>query len=104
VVEATIVTYRLTGYERIGCTLQQLAEITKQDIFRVYFLFWGTIHFLIQEVRDKENEFPLLAEIISYPNERAELFSLSTKKTYNFWKQGRSLEEIATIRNLKVST
>ena len=79
-IEATIVTYRLTGYERIGCTLQQLAEITKQDIFRVYFLFWGTIHFFIQEVRDKENEFPLLAEIISYPNERAELFSLSTKK------------------------
>ena len=79
VVEATIVTYRLTGYERIGCTLQQLAEITKRDVFRVYFLFWGTIHFLIQEVRDYENEFPLLAEIISYPNERAELFSLSTK-------------------------
>lgn len=104
VVEATIVTYRLTGYERIGCTLQQLAEITKQDIFRVYFLFWGTIHFFIQVVRDKENEFPLLAEIISYPNERAELFSLSTKKTYDFWRQGRSLEEIATIRNLKVAT
>ncbi|MEC2915576.1 helix-turn-helix domain-containing protein [Bacillus cereus] len=103
-IEATIVTYRLTGYERIGCTLQQLAEITKQDIFRVYFLFWGTMHFFIQEVRDKENEFPLLAEIISYPNERAELFSLSTKKTYNFWRQGRSLEEIATIRNLKVAT
>ena len=38
------------------------------------------MHFFIQEVRDKENEFPLLAEIISYPNERAELFSLSTKK------------------------
>ena len=103
-VEATIVIYRLTGYERIGCTLQQLAEITKQDIFRVYFLFWGTIHFLIQEVRNKENEFPLLAEIISYPNEKADLFSLSTKKTYNLWKQGRSLEEIATIRNLKVAT
>lgn len=79
-VEATIVIYRLTGYKRIGCTLQQLAEITKQDIFRVYFLFWGTIHFLIQEVRNKENEFPLLAEIISYPNEKADLFSLSTKK------------------------
>ena len=83
--------------------MQQLAEITKRDVFRVYFLFWGTIHFLIQEVRDYENEFPLLAEIISYPNERAELFSLSTK-TYNFWRQGRSLEEIATIRNLKVAT
>ena len=39
VVEATIVTYRLTGYERIGCTLQQLAEITKRDVFRVYFYF-----------------------------------------------------------------
>lgn len=88
VIEATIVTYRLTGYERIGCTLRQLAEITKRDIFRVYFLFWGTIHFLIQEVRDKENEFPLLAEIISYPNERAELFSLSTKKHIIFGDKG----------------
>ena len=37
-IEATIVTYRLTGYERIGCTLQQLAEITKQDIFRCIFI------------------------------------------------------------------
>ena len=26
------------------------------------------------------------------------------QKTYNFWRQGRSLEEIATIRNLKVAT
>ena len=26
------------------------------------------------------------------------------RKTYNFWRQGRSLEEIATIRNLKVAT
>lgn len=91
--EATIVTYRLTGYKRIGCTLQQLAEITKQDVFRVYFLFWGTIHFIIQEVRNKESEFPLLAEIISYPNEKADLFSISTKKHIifgdkdAFWKK-----------------
>ena len=103
-VEATIVIYRLTGYKRIGCTLQQLAKITKQDIFEFIFYFRGIIHFLIQEVRNKENEFPLLAEIISYPNEKADLFSLSTKKTYNLWRQGRSLEEIATIRNLKVAT
>ncbi|PEB52658.1 recombinase RecQ [Bacillus pseudomycoides] len=103
-VEATILTYRLTGYERIGYTLQQLAEITKQDVFRVHLLFWGTIHFFIQSVRKKEKEFPLLTKIISYPNERADLFSLSTRKTYQLWKQGRSLEEIATIRNLKPAT
>ncbi|KFN02755.1 recombinase RecQ [Bacillus clarus] len=103
-VGATILTYRLTGYERIGYTWQQLAGITERDVFRVYFLFWGTIHFFIQVVRDKENEFPLLSKILSYPNERADLFSLSTKKTYNLWKQGRSLEEIATIRDLKLAT
>ncbi|PED71833.1 recombinase RecQ [Bacillus pseudomycoides] len=103
-IEATIFTYRLTGYERIGYTLKQLAEITNQDVFRVYLLFWGTIHFFIQSVRDNEKDFPLLTEIISYPNERADLFSLSTKKTYQLWRQGRSLEEIATIRNLKVAT
>lgn len=32
------------------------------------------------------------------------MFSLSTKKTYQLWRQGRSLDEIATIRNLKVAT
>ncbi|KEK23744.1 helix-turn-helix domain-containing protein [Bacillus gaemokensis] len=103
-VEATILTYRLTGYERIGYTLQQLAEITKQDVFRVHLLFWGTIHFFIQAVREKEKEFPLITKIISYPNEREDLFSLSTKKTYQLWKRGLSLEEIATIRNLKSAT
>lgn len=103
-IEATILTYRLTGYERIGYTLEQLAKITKQDVFRVHLLFWGTIHFFIQTVREKETEFPLLTKIISYPNERADLFSLSTQKTYQLWKQGYSLDEIATIRNLKVAT
>lgn len=103
-IEATIFTYRLTGYERIGYTVKQLAEITNQDVFRVYLLFWGTIHFFIQSVRDNEKDFPLLTKIISYPNERADLFSLSTKKTYQLWRQGRSLDEIATIRNLKVAT
>ncbi|PFK47448.1 recombinase RecQ [Bacillus cereus] len=103
-IEAMIFTYRLTGYERIGYTLKQLAEITNQDIFRVYLLFWGTVHFFIQSVRDNGSDFPLLAKIISYPNERADLFSLSTQKTYQLWRQGRSLDEIATIRNLKVAT
>jgi len=103
-IEATIFTYRLTGYERIGYTVKQLAEITNQDVFGVYLLFWGTIHFFIQSVRDNEKDFPLLTKIISYPNERADLFSLSTKKTYQLWRQGRSLDEIATIRNLKVAT
>ncbi|MDM5154107.1 helix-turn-helix domain-containing protein [Bacillus sp. DX1.1] len=103
-IEATVITYRLTGYKRIGYTLEQLAEITKQDVFRVHLLFWGTIHFFIQFVRSNEKDFPLLTAIISYPNERADLFSLSTQKTYQLWNQGRSLDEIATIRSLKVAT
>ncbi|WP_242142629.1 MULTISPECIES: helix-turn-helix domain-containing protein [unclassified Bacillus cereus group] len=103
-IEATILTYRLTGYERIGYTLQQLAEIINEDVFRVYLLFWSTIHYMIQVVCKREKEFPLLTKIISYPNEREDLFSLSTKKTYRLWKQGRSLEEIAVIRNLKLAT
>ncbi len=103
-IEATILTYRLTGYERIGYTSQQLAEIINEDVFRVYLLFWSTIHYMIQVVCQREKEFPLLTKIVSYPNEREDLFSLSTKKTYRLWKQGYSLEEIAVIRNLKLAT
>ena len=71
--------------------------------FQGVLLFWGTIHFLIQEVRDYENEFPLLSEIISYQMRELN-YLVYQRKTYNFWRQGRSLEEIATIRNLKVAT
>ncbi len=102
--EATIFVYRLTGYHRIGYTTDQLGNMMKQDAFRVYLLFWGTTHFIIQHVQNHQQNFPLLAQIIAYPNEKADLFSISTQKTYQLWKQGRTMEEIARIRKLKVAT
>ncbi|WP_020059637.1 helix-turn-helix domain-containing protein [Bacillus sp. 123MFChir2] len=102
--EATILVYRLTGYHRIGYTTDQLGDMMRQDTLRVYLLFWGTIHFIIQQVQQQKQQFPLLTEIIAYPNEKADLFSISTQKTYQLWKQGRTIDEIARIRKLKVAT
>lgn len=103
-IEANIFVYRLTGYHRIGYTTEQLGDMIKQDEHRVYLLFWGTIHFIIQHVQHHKQQFPLLAQIIAYPNEKADLLSISTQKTYQLWKQGRTMDEIARIRKLKVAT
>lgn len=102
--EAVIFTYRLTGYQRIGYTAEQLGDMTEQDAFRVQLLFLGTLHFCVQTVRDNGECFPLLTEIVSYPNQNENLFSLSTQKTYYLLKSGRTIDEVSVIRKLKIAT
>lgn len=102
--EAVIFTYRLTGYQRIGYTAEQLGDMTEQDAFRVHLLFLGTLHFCIQTVREHEGDFPLLTAIMAYPKQNENLFSFSTQKTYQLLKQGRTIDEISVIRKLKVAT
>lgn len=102
--EAVIFTYRLTGYQRIGYTAEQLGDMTEQDAFRVQLVLLGTLHFCIETVKEQEHEFPLLTTIMAYPKQNENLLSFSTQKTYQLLKQRRTIDEISVIRKLKVAT
>ncbi|MFD3446145.1 helix-turn-helix domain-containing protein [Microbacteriaceae bacterium 4G12] len=100
---ATIFVWRLSGYERIGYTEQQIARIAEIDPFRVHILFVGTLHYIVQVVQGND-QYPLLSKIVPHQDKVSSMLSLSTKKTYTLWKQGKTMEQIAGIRRLKLNT
>jgi uncharacterized protein YpbB len=99
--EATVIVYRLSGFNRVGYTHLQIAQMLNKDPFAVHLLFLGAIHGMVQILMKEESDYPILAQLL--PRTR-HVLSLSTQKTYELWKQGKTMEQIANIRSLKLNT
>lgn len=102
--EAAIFVLRLTGAERVGYTREQLSKVFHIDVFQVHLMFLGVLHFIVKTIMSNRGQYPLLEKLIPATDIRSASLSLSTQKTYELWKQGKSLGEIAIIRSLKQNT
>lgn len=98
-----VIVFRLTGFQQIGLTAEQAAKKLNLDALDYHLEFTNTLHYMIQNIKNNYDQFPLLAYLIQGFTENEEL-TLSARKTWNFLLQGYSPEEIASIRRLKVST
>lgn len=101
--EATIFTLKLTSYKRIGLTFTQISQLLNEDLYRTQILYVGAIHKSIDQILKNRREYPLLYALLKDIYQENPL-TFSTKKTYQLLLQGKSLDEIARIRNLKRST
>mgnify|MGYP005838815489 CR=1 FL=1 len=102
-VEATIFTLRLTSYDRIGMTNEQIASYLGEDKTRVQLQFWGVLHYFMKHIQKHSRDFPILYEMFEDLQEDSSL-TISTRKTYQLVSQGKSIYEIAKIRSLKTNT
>jgi uncharacterized protein YpbB len=98
-----VIVYRFTGYQQIGLTTSQTAERLNMDILNYHLAFINVLHYLIQKVESDRNRFGLLSLLLE-EGEIQDSLTLSSSKTLELLNQGYSIDQIARIRNLKVST
>lgn len=101
--DPSVLTLRLTGYKRIGLTPIQAAEKLKMDFSRYHLEFINILHYFIQHVTSSSIRYPLLSSILGNPTHNM-MLTKSTRATFELLKQGFSIEEISTSRQLKTST
>jgi uncharacterized protein YpbB len=102
-IDPSLVVFRLTGFQSIGLTHDQAAQQLNLNVHDYHIRFINTIHFMIQKIRDFETDFEILTFLIKDLIQEDEL-TLSSRKTQKLLYQGYTLEKIANIRNLKLST
>lgn len=99
--QLNIVTQRLHGANVYGYTWSQIAEQTGRDVLSCQLLFISALHKLLREI--ETNEYPML-KTLTHAVKTTNVLTDSAQLTANLWLKGRSLEEIAQIRRLKMST
>lgn len=98
-----LVVLRLTGFKKIGLTTMQASEKTGLEPAHYHFEFLNCLHALFDRVIGDELTYPLLSGMI-IKSERSVPLTISTDKTYRLMQRGYTLEEVAAVRNLKLST
>ncbi|WP_199425940.1 YpbB family protein [Thermaerobacillus caldiproteolyticus] len=101
--EATVFTLRLTSFERIGWTNEQLAVFLKKDPIYIRFMFQHVLHYIMEKVETDKLSFPTLYELLCDISPSIPL-TLSAQKTYEWLRKGKTIDEIARLRRLKRST
>ncbi|MEH7333802.1 helix-turn-helix domain-containing protein [Neobacillus drentensis] len=101
--DPSVLIFRLTGYQQIGLTPEQTAKRLNMDIHDYNIEFINIIHYLLQKINREPKNFPLLSLLIRDLKQNNEL-TISSRKTWTLLNQGYSLEMIADIRHLKLST
>jgi uncharacterized protein YpbB len=94
---------RLTGYKHIGLTAGQTAEALNMDPAYLQLEFLNTIHFMIDHILTNQHEYSVLQYLIT-DFQKPIVLTHSTSVTYRSLISGYSIEQIAVMRNLKVST
>lgn len=102
-INPAVLVFRLTGYKQIGLTSIQTADKLKMDPIHYHLEFMNVLHYLLDRIEIDSNRFILLSTLLTNLEEK-ELLTISSKKTWGFLKQGFSIEQIASLRNLKLST
>jgi uncharacterized protein YpbB len=101
--DPSLLVFRLTGFQQIGLTPLQAAKKLNMNIHDYHIGFINTLHYLIQKIERESIRFRILAFFIDELKQIDEL-TLSSRKTRNLLNKGYSLEMIARLRRLKVST
>ncbi|MEH7501122.1 helix-turn-helix domain-containing protein [Neobacillus drentensis] len=102
-IDPSLVVFRLTGFQQIGLTPLQVANQLKLDFHDYQIGFTNTLHYLIHKIKENENQFKILPFLIQDLMQDDEL-TLSSRKTQKLLYQGYTLDMIANLRHLKLST
>lgn len=101
--QAEIFVLRITSFNKVGLTFSQLSDRYEMDKDELRLFFIGSIHFMVNQILSDPESFPLLFEFVR--DKKMNYFiTHSTVQTRKLLKQGQSISNIATIRNLKEST
>lgn len=102
-INPSVLVFRLTGYQQIGLTSMQTAKMLNFDLLQYHLAFINCLHCLIQCIEKNPARYQVLSSLLANFEQKDSL-TLSSRKTWELLNQGFSLEGIAGIRHLKIST
>lgn len=100
--QKVIFTHRLSGYKQTGWTWSQLAKTVDMSPIAIHLYFIESLHLLLKAI-ESCREVPFLTAIAENVK-IASYLTDSSRKTKKLFNNGLSMEEICTIRRLKMST
>ncbi|SEH82027.1 Uncharacterized protein YpbB [Halobacillus karajensis] len=103
VIEANLYVHRLTGGKVIGLTVEQLKEMYGMNDVDVQLHLEHTHYYLFLEAKKDKESYPVL-HLCTKGLDVTYLITQSARKTYQYFMQGLSIDEIVTLRKLKKST
>lgn len=101
--QKNMIVHRLAGKGVSGWTWSQMAERLDWAEMDVYCAFIEALHKWLDDLTFKPSKYPLLYEIAHDVRARTPLTE-SALKTSNLFSKGYTMEQIAEIRKLKMST
>jgi uncharacterized protein YpbB len=99
---ASLFLQRLTRYERIGSTFDQLSGVFSVGVPEARIMFRSVLHFLLTKVKENPDGYPELCRY--FPSGETVSLTFSARATYRLLVEGESIEAIERIRRLKKST
>lgn len=100
--QCTIVSDRLTGYRHTAFTWEQMAERLNLPALSVQLYYLEALHIVLDYIQHQRS-VPLLAELAAGCKVDTYL-TQSAQRTKKLFDHGYSVEQIASLRNLKLST
>lgn len=94
---------RLSGYHYYGLSVPQLTEKYETDKHTIHLSIVSINHLIIENVINNPKSYKLLSLLLETLLTEKRL-TRSTHKTYDLFKKGYNLTEIANIRQLKLNT
>ncbi|MGD6962132.1 helix-turn-helix domain-containing protein [Fictibacillus phosphorivorans] len=94
---------KLSGYNRIGSTFEQLSRIKGMSQEETVLRFRAILHAFIHKIASEKMNFPMLHSLIGSFTE-APALTRSASLTFKMLNNNKPLEEIMIVRNLKLST
>ncbi|WP_088044172.1 helix-turn-helix domain-containing protein [Bacillus sp. EAC] len=100
--DASLFVMRLSGANSYGMTLEQIAAEISLSEEAVYLQSINVMHHLLFILSEQKTDYPLLSRFMQGANNvNITTTSIETKRLF---LQGKTIEQIASIRNLKIST
>ncbi|RLQ92588.1 helix-turn-helix domain-containing protein [Planomicrobium sp. Y74] len=96
-----IVLQRLSGYKVGGLTWEQIAAIENKEVIDIRLQAIEALHTWMGIIETED--YPLLKVLLDGLIQKSSLTE-TARRTESYFKNGRSLEEIAALRGLKTST
>lgn len=97
-----IFVHRLSGHKQTGWTWGQLSNALHKEIEELQLTFIESLHMMLEYIY-QNSDFPFLSHIAQNIRVSSYLTD-SAQKTKQLYAEGKTIEEISIIRNLKRST
>lgn len=101
--EADLFVNRLTGYKQVGLSIQQLAQLYQMSGEDIQLVLMRIIHQMISIIYTSPSDYQMMSLMLRDLT-KINLLTNSANETYKLFKKGYNLQQIATIRQLKMNT